>query len=331
MKKLTIDFEVKGCDLVLNVYEKDKLDEEEVRKIFENGGDYINALGGIDQHKDYEFTYADMECGKLNIELDGVVVEPPKDGKVICKLVLQQYHRLGLWAANLLGKEGEEADAYASEIIKSDFEDPNDAYEGDYDRWYNNRRVVLKVASDLENTGTTESEVLEQMDSLLKAVTEEQPDQYEIRDTDYTLYDDDKCFKSETFSFKNHDRWKMLSAIKNPEQDVALIMERYKGLYKHSYSWNIDPDKFDFEKLSFHYGRSLSGWDAITAQGNEYYPESVSDGADDEAALLTVTYDDDMPDEWSIEPPWGDIHPSMMILDCSLIEKLLATEEIGSE
>jgi len=49
MKKLTIDFEVKGCDLVLNVYEKDKLDEAEVRKIFENGGDYMNALGGIAQ------------------------------------------------------------------------------------------------------------------------------------------------------------------------------------------------------------------------------------------------------------------------------------------
>ncbi|NDV01054.1 DUF1476 domain-containing protein [Pseudoroseicyclus tamaricis] len=30
---------------------------------------------------------------------------------------------LGLWAAGLLGKEGAEADAYASEVVRSDFEE----------------------------------------------------------------------------------------------------------------------------------------------------------------------------------------------------------------
>lgn len=30
---------------------------------------------------------------------------------------------LGLWAAGLLGKSGDEADAYASDVIKSDFEE----------------------------------------------------------------------------------------------------------------------------------------------------------------------------------------------------------------
>ena len=30
---------------------------------------------------------------------------------------------LGLWAAGLMGKTGEEADAYAKEVIKADFEE----------------------------------------------------------------------------------------------------------------------------------------------------------------------------------------------------------------
>ena len=31
---------------------------------------------------------------------------------------------LGLWAADLMGKTGDEADAYAREVIKADFEEP---------------------------------------------------------------------------------------------------------------------------------------------------------------------------------------------------------------
>ncbi len=33
---------------------------------------------------------------------------------------------LGLWAAELLGKSGDDADAYAREVIKSDFEEAGD-------------------------------------------------------------------------------------------------------------------------------------------------------------------------------------------------------------
>lgn len=44
---------------------------------------------------------------------------------------------LGLWAAELLGKSGEDAAAYAKEVIKSDFEEA-----GDED-------VYRKVAGDL--------------------------------------------------------------------------------------------------------------------------------------------------------------------------------------
>ena len=33
---------------------------------------------------------------------------------------------LGRWAAELLGKSGDEADAYAREVVRSDFEEPGD-------------------------------------------------------------------------------------------------------------------------------------------------------------------------------------------------------------
>lgn len=45
---------------------------------------------------------------------------------------------LGLWAANLLGKTGEEADAYAMEVVRSDF-----AEAGHED-------VYRKLATDLD-------------------------------------------------------------------------------------------------------------------------------------------------------------------------------------
>ncbi|MCA0961059.1 DUF1476 domain-containing protein [Salipiger bermudensis] len=44
---------------------------------------------------------------------------------------------LGLWAADLLGKTGDEAEAYAREVIKADFEEAG------------HEDVVRKVAADL--------------------------------------------------------------------------------------------------------------------------------------------------------------------------------------
>lgn len=44
---------------------------------------------------------------------------------------------LGLWAAGLMGKSGAEADAYAAEVVKSDFEEAG--YED----------VIRKVSGDL--------------------------------------------------------------------------------------------------------------------------------------------------------------------------------------
>jgi hypothetical protein len=77
------------------------------------------------------------------------------------KFIAKRNHRLGLWAAELLGREGEEADAYAHEVIKSDFEEP-----GEED-------VVRKVTGDLEGTGTTEDTVRSKMKFFLAEVMEE--------------------------------------------------------------------------------------------------------------------------------------------------------------
>ncbi len=51
---------------------------------------------------------------------------------------------LGLWAAELLGKTGDAAEAYALEVIKSDFDEP-----GPED-------VIRKVAADLGGKATAD-------------------------------------------------------------------------------------------------------------------------------------------------------------------------------
>jgi hypothetical protein len=64
---------------------------------------------------------------------------------------------LGLWAAGLLGKEGADAEAYAKEVIKADFEEV-----GDED-------VFRKVRGDLDAAGVEQSDhqVRRQMDELM--------------------------------------------------------------------------------------------------------------------------------------------------------------------
>ena len=64
---------------------------------------------------------------------------------------------LGLWAAGLMNIEGADADAYAKQVVVSDFEEP-----GDDD-------VLRKVLGDLQANGRSENEtdVRRQMDRLL--------------------------------------------------------------------------------------------------------------------------------------------------------------------
>lgn len=53
---------------------------------------------------------------------------------------------LGLWAAEKLGKTGESADAYAKEVIRSDFAEP-----GDED-------VFRKIRTDFDASGVQQSD-----------------------------------------------------------------------------------------------------------------------------------------------------------------------------
>ncbi|ATG35408.1 MULTISPECIES: DUF1476 domain-containing protein [Phaeobacter] len=61
---------------------------------------------------------------------------------------------LGLWAAGLMGKTGADAEAYALEVIKSDFEEAG--FED----------VLRKVSSDLQGRASAE-DVREQRAALL--------------------------------------------------------------------------------------------------------------------------------------------------------------------
>src|ERR1700694_716988 len=62
---------------------------------------------------------------------------------------------LGLWAADLLGKTGADAAAYAKEVVLADFAEP-----GDDD-------VLHKVANDLAAKGVSEQQVRGKMTELL--------------------------------------------------------------------------------------------------------------------------------------------------------------------
>lgn len=54
---------------------------------------------------------------------------------------------LGLWAAEKLGKTGEDADAYAKEVVRADFEEA-----GDDD-------VLRKIRADFDAAGVAQSDV----------------------------------------------------------------------------------------------------------------------------------------------------------------------------
>lgn len=59
------------------------------------------------------------------------------DAEMQFKAVARRNKRLGLWAADLLGKTGEEAEAYALEVIRADFQEAG------------HEDVVRKVVGDL--------------------------------------------------------------------------------------------------------------------------------------------------------------------------------------
>ena len=79
------------------------------------------------------------------------------DQETLFKIGARRNKLLGLWMAEHLGLDGADADAYAKQVIASDFEKP-----GDED-------VFEKVWADVQGKGLdlTEAQVRQQMQDLL--------------------------------------------------------------------------------------------------------------------------------------------------------------------
>lgn len=86
-----------------------------------------------------------------------------RDQEMQFRVIARRNKLLGLWAASLLGKSGEEADAYAKSVVLSDFQEA-----GDDD-------VLRKVRGDLEAAGKpqTDGQIRRTMDELLARAVQE--------------------------------------------------------------------------------------------------------------------------------------------------------------
>ena len=91
----------------------------------------------------------------LDDRKDGMDAKLAHDNELRFKVMNRRNKLLGLWAADKLGKTGDDASAYAKEVVASDFEE-----QGDDD-------VLRKVAKDLESTGTTAAQIRAEMDRLV--------------------------------------------------------------------------------------------------------------------------------------------------------------------
>ena len=79
------------------------------------------------------------------------------------KLMARRNKLLGLWAADLMGLSGSDAEAYAKTVVLSDLEEP-----GDDD-------VLRKVRGDFDIKGVDRSDqrIREQMDALIPVAREQ--------------------------------------------------------------------------------------------------------------------------------------------------------------
>lgn len=85
------------------------------------------------------------------------------DSELEFKAMARRNKLLGLWAAEKMGLKGADAEAYAKEVVQSDFEEA-----GDHD-------VMRKVLADLKAKGVTQSEhqIRREMDALLVTAREQ--------------------------------------------------------------------------------------------------------------------------------------------------------------
>jgi hypothetical protein len=84
------------------------------------------------------------------------------DEELRFKATARRNKMLGLWAAEKLGKSGADADAYAREVVNSDFEEA-----GDHD-------VFRKVRKDFDAAGVEQSDhqIRRTMDELMAQAVE---------------------------------------------------------------------------------------------------------------------------------------------------------------
>ena len=86
-----------------------------------------------------------------------------RDSELLFRMAARRNRLLGLWAAEKLGMSGEDAKAYSSECVESDFTVPGeeDVYE--------------KVMNDLTNAdaGVTEHDLRHRMAALMDAAREQ--------------------------------------------------------------------------------------------------------------------------------------------------------------
>jgi len=85
------------------------------------------------------------------------------DKELLFRVNSRRNKLLGLWAANLLGIHGADAETYAKEVVKSDFVTP-----GDHD-------VLRKVLGDFQakKVEMSEHRLRKQMDDLMRIATEQ--------------------------------------------------------------------------------------------------------------------------------------------------------------
>ncbi len=88
---------------------------------------------------------------------DGFERKFAHDEELRFKALARRNKLLGLWAAEKLGKSGDDAEAYAREVVKADFEEA-----GDED-------VFRKVRGDFDAAGVQQSDhqIRRQMEDLL--------------------------------------------------------------------------------------------------------------------------------------------------------------------
>ncbi len=85
------------------------------------------------------------------------------DQELQFKVEVRRNKLLGLWVAELLGISGADAEAYAKEVVKADFEEPGDA------------DLIRKIQGDAapKNLDLSEHRIRKKMDELI-AVAKEQ-------------------------------------------------------------------------------------------------------------------------------------------------------------